>query len=46
MGLFGIPAVMGYNRFSANVDVLTKRYEGLCEVTAILYRAAHALNRQ
>ena len=44
MGLFAaIPAVMGYNRFSANVDVLMKRYEGFCdEVTAILHRAAHA----
>ena len=29
MGLFAaIPAVIGYNRFSANVDVLMKRYEG------------------
>jgi biopolymer transport protein TolQ len=38
MGLFAaIPAVIGYNRFSANVDVLMKRYEGFCdEVTAIL----------
>lgn len=44
MGLFAaIPAVIGYNRFSANVDVLMKRYEGFCdEVTAILHRAAHA----
>lgn len=44
MGLFAaIPAVMGYNRFSANVDVLMKRYEGFCdEVSAILHRAAHA----
>ena len=43
MGLFAaIPAVIGYNRFSANVDVLMKRYEGFCdEVTAILHRAAH-----
>ena len=44
MGLFAaIPAVIGYNRFSAYVDVLMKRYEGFCdEVTAILHRAAHA----
>ena len=44
MGLFAaIPAVIGYNRFSANVDVLIKRYEGFCdEVAAILHRAAHA----
>ena len=44
MGLFAaIPAVIGYNRFSANVDVLMKRYEGFCdEVTAIMHRAAHA----
>jgi biopolymer transport protein TolQ len=44
MGLFAaIPAVIGYNRFSANVDGLMKRYEGFCdEVTAILHRAAHA----
>ena len=44
MGLFAaIPAVIGYNRFSANIDVLMKRYEGFCdEVTAILHRAAHA----
>ena len=44
MGLFAaIPAVIGYNRFSANVDVLMKRYEGFCdEVTAILHLAAHA----
>ena len=44
MGLFAaIPAVIGYNRFYANVDGLMKRYEGFCdEVTAILHRAAHA----
>ena len=44
MGLFAaIPAVIGYNRFSANVDVLMKRYEGFCdEVSSILHRAAHA----
>jgi biopolymer transport protein TolQ len=44
MGLFAaIPAVIGYNRFSANVDSLMKRYEGFSdEVSAILHRAAHA----
>jgi biopolymer transport protein TolQ len=44
MGLFAaIPAVIGYNRFSARVEVLMKRYETFSEeFTAILYRAAHA----
>ena len=44
MGLFAaIPAVIGYNRFSARVEVLIKRYETFTEeFTAILYRAAHA----
>lgn len=44
MGLFAaIPAVIGYNRFSARVEVLMKRYEIFTEeFTAILYRAAHA----
>ncbi len=44
MGLFAaIPAVIGYNRFSARVEVLMKRYETFAEeFTAILYRAAHA----
>lgn len=44
MGLFAaIPAVIGYNRFSARVEVLIKRYETFSEeFTAILYRAAHA----
>ena len=43
MGLFAaIPAVIGYNRFSARVDVLVKRYDTFAEeVTSILYRAAH-----
>ena len=32
MGLFAaIPAVIGYNRFSANVYGLMKRYEGFCD---------------
>ena len=44
MGLFAaIPAVIGYNRFSARVDILTKRYDTFSEeFAAILYRAAHA----
>lgn len=44
MGLFAaIPAVIGYNRFSARVEVLMKRFETFSEeFTAILYRAAHA----
>lgn len=44
MGLFAaIPAVIGYNRFSARVEVLMKRYDIFSEeFTAILYRAAHA----
>ena len=49
MGLFAaIPAVIGYNRFSARVEVLMKRYEAFSdEVTSILHRAAQArLGRQ
>ena len=44
MGLFAaIPAVIGYNRFSAKVETLMNRYETFSEeFTAILYRAAHA----
>jgi biopolymer transport protein TolQ len=44
MGLFAaIPAVIGYNRFSARVEVLMKRYEAFSdELTSILYRAAHS----
>jgi biopolymer transport protein TolQ len=44
MGLFAaIPAVIGYNRFSARVEVLMKRYDTFGEeFAAILYRAAHA----
>lgn len=43
MGLFAaIPAVIGYNRFSARVEALMKRYETFSEeFAAILYRAAH-----
>ena len=36
MGLFAaIPAVIGYNRFSANVDVLMKRYECMPKISFI-----------
>ncbi len=44
MGLFAaIPAVIGYNRFSARVDVLLGRYEVFSdELASILQRAAHA----
>ena len=44
MGLFAaIPAVIAYNRFSARVEMLMKRYDTFSEeFTAILYRAAHA----
>ena len=43
MGLFAaIPAVIGYNRFSARVEVLVKRHDTFAEeLTSILYRAAH-----
>lgn len=43
MGLFAaIPAVIGYNRFSARVEVLMKRYDAFSdELTTILHRAAH-----
>jgi biopolymer transport protein TolQ len=43
MGLFAaIPAVLGYNRFSARAEVLMTRYETFSEeFTSILYRAVH-----
>ena len=43
MGLFAaIPAVIGYNRFSARVEVLMKRYEAFAdELTSILFRHSH-----
>jgi biopolymer transport protein TolQ len=43
MGLFAaIPAVIAYNRFSAQVEALMKRYEAFSdELTTILHRAAH-----
>ena len=42
MGLFAaIPAVIGYNRFSARVEGLMKRYEAFAdELTSILHRDA------
>lgn len=44
MGLFAaIPAVIGYNRFSARVESLMKRYEAFSdELTTILHRSAHS----
>ena len=44
MGLFAaIPAVIGYNRFSARVEVLMKRYDAFSEeFSSVLYRTAHA----
>ena len=43
MGLFAaIPAVIGFNRFSAKAEVLMKRYETFAEeLTSVLHRAAH-----
>ena len=42
MGLIAaIPAVIAFNRYSARVEILMKRYEGLIdELVSILYRAA------
>ena len=44
MGLFAaIPAVIGYNRFSARADVMMGRYQTFSdELTTLLQRAAHA----
>ncbi|MCP5178393.1 MAG: protein TolQ [Pseudomonadales bacterium] len=44
MGLFAaIPAVIGYNRFSARVDVLMGRYQTFAdELLTLLQRASHA----
>lgn len=41
MGLFAaIPAVVAFNRYSARVEIIMKRYDGLIdELTSILYRA-------
>ena len=44
IGLFAaIPAVIAYNRYSAQVEVLMNRFEAFTdEFTAILYRSTHA----
>ena len=44
MGLFAaIPAVVAFNRYSARVETLSKRYEGFVdELVSILYRAARS----
>jgi len=46
MGLFAaIPAVIGYNRFSYQVDRLEVRYDNFKEeFSSILQRQAHALS--
>ena len=43
MGLFAaIPAVIGYNRFAARVEILMRRYEAFAdELASILHRVAH-----
>ena len=43
MGLFAaIPAVIGYNRFAARVEILMNRYHTFSEeFSSILYRASH-----
>ena len=43
MGLFAaIPAVIGYNRFQARVDILMRRHEAFAdELASILHRVAH-----
>ncbi|MBV1877849.1 MAG: protein TolQ [Pseudomonadales bacterium] len=44
MGLFAaIPAVMAYNRFSAQVEIIMNRFESFTdELSGILHRAIHA----
>lgn len=44
MGLFAaIPAVIGYNRFAARVEILMRRYEAFAdELASILHRVAHS----
>lgn len=44
MGLFAaIPAVIGYNRFSARAEILMNRYDTFAEeFSSILYRASHS----
>ena len=42
MGLFAaIPAVIGYNRFSARVEVLMKRYEAFADAVSYTHLRAH-----
>ena len=43
MGLFAaIPAVIAYNRYSAQVEVILNRFEAFTdEFSSILYRASH-----
>ena len=43
MGLFAaIPAVIGYNRYSADLDRILNRYEAfIAEFTSILQRQSH-----
>jgi biopolymer transport protein TolQ len=45
MGLFAaIPAVLAYNRFASNVEVLSNRYDTFVdEFSGILHRQAFAL---
>ncbi len=44
MGLFAaIPAVIAYNRYSAQVEIIVNRFDAFThEFSAILYRAAHS----
>ncbi len=44
MGLFAaIPAVIAYNRYSAQVEIIVNRFEAFTEeFTGILHRAVHA----
>lgn len=46
MGLFAaIPAVIAYNRFSAQVEIILNRFEAFTdEFSSILYRASHQSN--
>ncbi len=43
MGLFAaIPAVIAYNRYSAQVEVIVNRFDAFTdEFSSILYRAIH-----
>jgi len=48
MGLFAaIPAVIGYNRFSAKADSITDLYQTFSdELITILHRAAHSQTKE